>query len=578
MKNTKYYPFERNNYFYGKLLTVRDFHEEQKYVNDKRRFNNFFTKGVGVVAGLDVVLIDEKTISISAGMALDSQGREIIVEESVIKKLNVIEGFSQLQNFDDVYICISYDEAGKEPVHAVTGTAVDNFNRIEENYSLNLLDELPAENLCWLNSLKYTYTVIYDDKGLKVTQKTPKYAMPNEQLSVTLLVENKGVLNSVEIDYLLHCEYMEGSDNAVRIYFAGDLNSYQKSEHTFYGKIKDISIEKENITFLCKEGRVSVAGEKIELNRVEPINVSLENEDVNRRIVDAYFKTHIEDTMSRNLEHTICIAKLQIIKRADDFSILNVEKIPFEQYVLSNQMLYMLLNNSLDKSFAKSRSSAEENTVSQLPSAKQNVMTGNENIYIDTNSKGKVYYSDEIAHGLGKGKVYIDVAIDEKTDTNLIYEQSSVIFGDMSILENTIFESTLPAVKTAVVSYPEKGTFRIVVKVLENAEVTSLDLCWWAIDNDIIRNRDHSEMNEVSVSVTPNTVTIAPKEKIKLNAQIFGTDSQECRFTVVEDDGGQINIHGLYEAPTKEGIYEVIVESVQYPNKKATAYIVVKKN
>ena len=36
MEHKKYYPFVRNNYFYGKLLSVRDFQEEQKYFNDKR--------------------------------------------------------------------------------------------------------------------------------------------------------------------------------------------------------------------------------------------------------------------------------------------------------------------------------------------------------------------------------------------------------------------------------------------------------------------------------------------------------------------------------------------------------------
>lgn len=42
MKNMKYFPFERNKYFYGKLLTVDDFETEQRYMNDKRRVLNRF--------------------------------------------------------------------------------------------------------------------------------------------------------------------------------------------------------------------------------------------------------------------------------------------------------------------------------------------------------------------------------------------------------------------------------------------------------------------------------------------------------------------------------------------------------
>ena len=40
MKNLNYFPFERNKYFYGKLLSVDDFETEQKYMNNKRRMGN----------------------------------------------------------------------------------------------------------------------------------------------------------------------------------------------------------------------------------------------------------------------------------------------------------------------------------------------------------------------------------------------------------------------------------------------------------------------------------------------------------------------------------------------------------
>ena len=42
------FPFERNRYFYGKLLTVRDFESEQKYFNDKSRLLNRLLFGSGV--------------------------------------------------------------------------------------------------------------------------------------------------------------------------------------------------------------------------------------------------------------------------------------------------------------------------------------------------------------------------------------------------------------------------------------------------------------------------------------------------------------------------------------------------
>ena len=59
MENRKYYSFERNNYYYGKMLTSRDFQNEQSYMNDKRRLGNRLFQGSGIVYGLDVVAADD---------------------------------------------------------------------------------------------------------------------------------------------------------------------------------------------------------------------------------------------------------------------------------------------------------------------------------------------------------------------------------------------------------------------------------------------------------------------------------------------------------------------------------------
>ena len=41
MKNKQYYSGERNNYFFGKLMTVRDFEKTPWEQNAKRRRNCF---------------------------------------------------------------------------------------------------------------------------------------------------------------------------------------------------------------------------------------------------------------------------------------------------------------------------------------------------------------------------------------------------------------------------------------------------------------------------------------------------------------------------------------------------------
>ena len=45
MNHANFFPFERNRYFYGKLLTVRDFEVEQRYHCSKRALLNRLLHG-----------------------------------------------------------------------------------------------------------------------------------------------------------------------------------------------------------------------------------------------------------------------------------------------------------------------------------------------------------------------------------------------------------------------------------------------------------------------------------------------------------------------------------------------------
>jgi hypothetical protein len=73
-------PFERNNYFYGKLLDVFHLEMEQEYFNSKRRLMNRLVTGTGVVCGLKVDLTDDgKSVVVQPGLAIDKCGREIVV-------------------------------------------------------------------------------------------------------------------------------------------------------------------------------------------------------------------------------------------------------------------------------------------------------------------------------------------------------------------------------------------------------------------------------------------------------------------------------------------------------------------
>lgn len=146
-KNSSLISFERNSYFYGKLLTVRDFELEQQYGIEKSHLLNRLVLGKGIVCGLEVdkKLTIEKdnqqdkvllTVQISQGVALDSFGREIVVSQNISETLEVN---SRGKN----YIYIQYKEQPTERV----SQAENGYARVKETYSIFTSAEVPSAQI-----------------------------------------------------------------------------------------------------------------------------------------------------------------------------------------------------------------------------------------------------------------------------------------------------------------------------------------------------------------------------------------------------------------------------------------------
>lgn len=152
MKNLTYIPFIRNKYFQGKLLTAEDFLQEQQYMNDKRRLMNRWAAGAGIVAGLEVIRVDDYSISLEMGLALDYTGRELMVDTPVIKRLSMLDGYEEAtmeEGDESLYLYIGYDEESMEPVHNVMSRAVHTveepeYNKVKEGYRLYVTDDEPG--------------------------------------------------------------------------------------------------------------------------------------------------------------------------------------------------------------------------------------------------------------------------------------------------------------------------------------------------------------------------------------------------------------------------------------------------
>jgi hypothetical protein len=138
----------RNRYYYGKLLDVYHLDVEQSYGNLKRWMLNRLSLGTGVLCGLDVsVSADKKQVRVSAGVAIDGWGREIIVPSNS-------PGIDVMQPTDDcgrnvgdpvrtgiVTLWVCYHECEAEPSPAFVSDCPDSEcenGLVRERYRLRI--------------------------------------------------------------------------------------------------------------------------------------------------------------------------------------------------------------------------------------------------------------------------------------------------------------------------------------------------------------------------------------------------------------------------------------------------------
>jgi len=137
--------FERNNYYFGKMLTVRDFTDEQKYLNEKRWLLNRYGLGWGVLCGLQVRPGGAKNkVIVDPGFALDRYGNEIMVcQVHEVDLETAQEPPPGEEHRYKYYLYIQYHECPTEaapiPVEDCGELKTDCvYNRTQETYQLKV--------------------------------------------------------------------------------------------------------------------------------------------------------------------------------------------------------------------------------------------------------------------------------------------------------------------------------------------------------------------------------------------------------------------------------------------------------
>lgn len=577
MKNLNYFPFERNKYYYGKLLTEQNFIQEQKYFNDKRRMQNHFLHGEGVAAGLNVIQSDEKSISVEAGIAIDFTGREIVVYTPAVKKLSMIDGFDKVtgeRGREYVYLCIEYAETDVEQSYNIAGSGVFqadhvDYDKTREGYHLYITEKEPERSLITPESLYEQIILLYEGNGIRISQKVPLFIKSGSNFETSFVIENLGAAKeiSVSITEELQCASFYGEHSILLEYKSLLLERFGKMTKSVTCKAMELS--EGVVRFRVEAPGFSVMADQRNDTAVpdgKEIKVPITVREYEEELISAYIANSMEEAVSNSNSQGIYLAKIKLVKTGTVYLIEQIETMPFRQYIYSS-LISMSLFSQMKNELVKLKQSMKEvpgKSEEDHPAAvNQGVRMAQGKVTFDLGiggKRGQRYKSAEMYHGLGLLPVQITLAMETGTQ---LFSGSSEVFLDMPVLAEL-------AVKQDV----SRGSFEIGVRLLESSVQRTLTIQWTAFAG---AEEKESKAAEKQLYIKPGLLQLKPRESHYLEAVDENGNHHGVIWSVQTKNGGMISQDGLYAAPNNSGVYEIIAQSKEDEELKTSLYAIVRE-
>ncbi|MBR4983757.1 MAG: hypothetical protein IKY94_14525, partial [Lachnospiraceae bacterium] len=112
----------------------------------------------------------------------------------------------------------------------------------------------------------------------------------------------------------------------------------------------------------------------------------------------------------------------------------------------------------------------------------------------------------------------------------------------------------------------------------EETDCLMLSYRWVAVkfaNNDILDIEEKVDKQWIEAE-TP-TVVLGTRESYYFGVKFHEMDKCSISYQVTEEDGGEISVDGVYTAPNKEGVFEIMITCMEHPQICTYAYAIVKK-
>lgn len=590
MNYDHFFPIERNRYFYGKLLTVRDFEVEQRYNCSKRELLNRVLQGAGVVCGFGVSASDDSTLMIESGFALDYQGREIVLPETIFRKLQMLEGQETLLGKENAYLCVAYDETAIEPVNAVGNEAGESrqFNMTREGYRLFLTTEAPEYQGLLEAAGRENVSVLYSSDDLTLALSVPSAVCAGGEFQVQILVVKNA--NTPPVIFTLEGESaFVDSDNGRVLLSYHESREEQRQVYTVDFRLKCRALSDVNSQLFPTGAELNLELGNHKYKNYLTVDTSVylcrnqEGVEARRRSLDN-LEHHL---MGRDIP--IYLAKLTLLNSAGGVFLGGVTNLPFHQ--------------TTQRDTAAPGQSGGEMTVTtsvrsleywQKPDVRAVYQSGDQSLHFDfgipspeqydyTIAHGTVdltmpggirvnsrVYSEEIAHGLGPGAVDIRLSVEFLAENR----EQALLYGNREVFKAKNSGIAPPWVEAAAVVYPGRGTMRVGLWLHDTVDGNRIRVHYFAQKPERDTSRILSQ-RQVSLTVTPEFSRLARRGTQRFQAEVIGSEDKTVSWSIREENGGAIDRNGIYQAPELAGTYEIVAVSNADETVTASAFVIV---
>jgi hypothetical protein len=590
LNNINLLPFERNRYYPGKLLTSADFLSEQLYVGNKRRFMNSLLYGEGIVCGLSVQNLDDTSLMVESGVAVDGQGRESVLENSIVRKLSAIEGYDVV-NSNRLVLCLAYDESDIQPVYAVGSSDKESgyeMNRIRESSKIFLADADSLEEDKPLESSFLTSATIYSDSDYAVSITMPATVPSGHGVNAVIRIEK-----------------LSDEDKSIQLtgVFGAPAFTYENNGHEFNVNTPEIKLANGKIRSFSYSltSRSSDAAETIILGKPEDIHLKIDGEE--KAITDSVMlhlaivkespeyiierelaKVSLEARSLNIIRDYVKLAEITVERNNNTAIITGVKETDVKHYIPtiardSGRREYALWFTEEAETLQQSGNN-EQATTSFVPLTRDPIYaTGICEIPLGSGDKrGEVHYSGEVIHGLGAGDVHVDVGFECLTyDAKLDKPAKTTIYGSPSLWEAE--ELPIPNAELGVRVLNERGSFIVATRMNEQTDFVVLLVRWVATKLPNSENLSIVQQLESDASISPMlpTIVVSPNESRFIDVRFKNMSPVALSYELTEKNAGQISVDGIYTASNKEGVHEIHIYSSDNPFISTYAYVVVKK-